>query len=118
MKVASPAVMRLETIPLIIGGLIGLIGLALVLDAWLPDNLVVSQERRRRPRLQRDRAGEAMVGLGVIAMAAAWMGRDSWRYSVIAVIAGALLLLIGALRSRAYLRSAFQGSSRRNLTGK
>ena len=110
--------MRLETIPLIIGGLIGLMGLALVLDAWLPDNLVVTEERRRRPRLQRDRAGEALVGLGVIAMAAAWIGRDAWRYSVIVVIAGALLLLVGALRSRTYLRSAFQGSSRRGITNK
>lgn len=114
MKVALQPAMRLETIPLIVGGLIGLMGLLLVLDAWLPDNLVVSPERRRRPRLARDRVGEAMVGLGVLAMAAAWIGRDTWRYSVLAVIAGALLLLWGALRSRAYLRSAFHGSSRRN----
>jgi hypothetical protein len=105
--------MRLETIPLIVGGLIGLVGILLLLDAWLPDDLVVSPERRRRPRLQRDRPGEAMVGLGVLAMAAAWMGRDTWRYSVIAVIAGALLLLWGALRSRSYLRAAFWGAAHR-----
>jgi len=114
MKVALQPAMRLETIPLIVGGLIGLVGLLLVLDAWLPDHLIVSPERRRRPRLPRDRVGEAMVGLGVLAMAAAWIGRDTWRYSVLAVIAGALLLLWGALRSRPYLRAAFQGASRRN----
>ena len=107
--------MRLETIPLIIGGLIGLVGVLLVLDAWLPDEILVSTERRRRPRLQRDRAGEAMVGLGVIAMAGAWLGRDTWKYSVLAVIAGSILLLWGLLRSRGYLRSAFQGSTRRKL---
>ncbi len=117
MKVALQPAMRLETIPLIIGGLLGLVGLALVLDAWLPDNLVVAPERRQRPRLQRDRKGEAMVGLGVLAMATAWIGRDTWRYSVVAVILGAVLLLWGVLRSRAYLRAAFQGAARRGPRG-
>ena len=116
MKVALQPAMRLETIPLIIGGLIGLVGLALILDAWLPDDLLKTPERRRRPRLERDRLGEGLVGLGVVAMAAAWIGRDSWRYSVVAVIAGALLILFGALRSRPYLRAAFHGSSRRDHT--
>jgi L-lactate permease len=113
MKVASPVRMRLETIPLIIGGLIGLVGVLLLLDAWLPDETLISPERRRRPRHPRDRAGEAMVGLGIIAMAAAWIGRDTWRYSVVAVIAGSVLLLWGAKRSTGYLRAAFQGSTRR-----
>ena len=117
MKVALQHAMRLETIPLIIGGLVGLLGLGLLLDAWLPDEIVVSSERRRRPRLARDRAGEAMVGLGVIAMASAWLGRDTWRYSVIAVILGAILLLWGTKRSVGYLRAAFQGSSRRKPDG-
>jgi hypothetical protein len=113
MKVALQPAMRLETIPLVIGGLIGLVGLALVFDAWLPDDLLTSPERRRRPRLARDRKGEAMLGLGVVAMAGAWLGRDTWRYSVIAVIVGAVLLLWGALRSKPYLQAAFQGSTHR-----
>lgn len=113
MILASPARMRLETIPLIIGGLIGLGGLLLVLDAWLPDETVARSERRRRPRHPRDRTGEAMVGLGIIAMAAAWLGRDTWRYSVIAVIVGTPLLLWGAKRSSGYLRAAFDGKQRR-----
>lgn len=106
--------MRMETLPLVLGGLVGLIGLLLVLDAWLPDEIVVSRERRRRPRMPRDRRGEAMVGLGIIAMAAAFVGRDTWRYSVVAVMAGAVLLLWGAKRSAAYLRGAFQGSAKRD----
>lgn len=97
--------MRLEIIPLILGGLIGLIGIGLVLDAWLKDD-IVKTERRRRPRRERDRLGEALVGFGVIAMAAAFMGRDSWRYSTIAVIVGAVLLLWGAKRSASYIRGA------------
>ena len=92
--------MRLETIPLILGIVIGLVGVGLILDALLADETVVRTERRKRPRRERNR-------LGVLAMAAAFMGRDSWRYSTIAVIAGAVLLLWGALRNAPYLRGAF-----------
>lgn len=98
--------MRLEMLPLVIGALIGLVGLMLVWDAWAPID-VVSRERRRRPRRERDRGGEALVGLGAIALAGAWLGRDTWRWDTVAVIVGTLLLLIGAMRSRAYLRELF-----------
>lgn len=104
--------MRLETFPLILGALIGLIGLALVIDAWAPDNLIISEERRRRPRGARDRFGEALVGLGVLAMAAAFIGRDTWRYSIVTVIAGSVLLLWGIKRNGAYLRGVFARSDR------
>ena len=103
--------MRLETIPLLIGAIIGLIGIGLILDAWLKDD-VVKTERRRRPRGERDRIGEALVGFGVLAMAAAFMGRDSWRYSTVAVIVGAVLLVWGGKRSAAYLRGALSRRER------
>jgi uncharacterized membrane protein len=93
-------------LPLVLGGLLGLVGLALVVDAWSADSTVV-QERRRRPRRERDRLGEALVGLGVIAMAAAFIGRDSWRYSTVTVIVGAVLLLWGAMRNGSYIRDVF-----------
>ena len=112
MKVASGLVMRLETIPLILGVLIGLVGIGLILDAWLKDD-IIRKERRRRPRRERDRLGEALVGFGVLAMAAAFMGRDSWRYSTIAVIAGSVLLLWGAKRSAAYMRGALSRGERK-----
>lgn len=107
--------MNLELIPVIIGALVGLLGVGLVFDAWTPDDIVVKQERRRKPRIERNRKGEAMVGLGVICMAGAFIGRDTWVYSVIAVIAGALLLLFGAIANRKYLRTAIgdRGSLRR-----
>jgi len=107
MKVALIVEMRLEHLPLILGFLLGLIGLALVFDAWVPDNVIVPQERRRRPRRERDRLGEALVGFGAIAMAATFVGRDTWRYSIIAVIAGALMLLWGAKRSSGYIKGLF-----------
>jgi hypothetical protein len=99
--------MRLEIIPLLLGAFIGLIGIGLIFDAWAPDNIVVAEERRRRQRRERDRWGEALVGLGVLAMAAAFIGRDTWRYSTVTVIAGAVLLLWGIKRNGAYLRGAF-----------
>ena len=84
--------MRLEIIPLILG-LVWPHRLGLVFDAWTPDELIVKRERRRRPRTERSRGGEAAIGLGVLCMAAAFIGRDTWRYSVVAVIAGTVLLL-------------------------
>src|SRR5436853_7352039 len=93
----------LELIPVIIGAFVGLIGLGLLFDAWTPDDIVVKQERRRTPRIERSRGGEAMVGLGVLCMAAAFIGRDTWAYSVITVIAGAVLLFLGAIANRKFL---------------
>lgn len=93
----------LELIPLVIGALVGLLGLGLLFDAWTPDEIVIKRERRRKPRLERSRKGEAMVGLGVLCMAAAFIGRDTWVYSLVAVIAGSILLLLGAIANRHYL---------------
>jgi hypothetical protein len=95
--------MRVEVIPLIVGIFVGLVGLGLMFDAWTPDEIIVKRERRRRPRIERNRGGEAAIGLGVLCMGAAFIGRDTWRYSVVAVIAGTLLLLIGVIRNRRYL---------------
>ena len=107
--------MRLEIIPLIAGGLVALLGLLLVLDAWLPDYTLVPRERRRRARRERSRGGEAMIGLGLLGMAGAFLGLDVWRYRIVAALAGTALLLLGMLRSRAYLSEVlnFRGASRR-----
>jgi hypothetical protein len=107
--------MRLEIIPLILGVLVGLLGLGLVFDAWTPDEIIVKRERRRRPRIERSRSGEAWIGFGVIAMAAAFVGRDTWRYSVIAVIAGTVMMIVGTIISRRYLgeRITNRGALRR-----
>ncbi len=107
--------MRLELVPLILGVLVGVIGLGLVFDAWTPDEIIVKRERRRRPRVERHRGGEAAIGFGVLCMSAAFIGRDTWRYSVIVVIAGTLLLLYGVIRNRHYLSQAIsnRGSLRR-----
>ena len=110
---------RLELIPLILGGLFGLIGFGLLVDAWTPDHVIVKRERRRSPRTERSRGGEAAIGLGVMCMAAALIGRDTWPYSVVAVIAGAALLFLGTLASRRFLGASIsrRGALRRRSGG-
>jgi hypothetical protein len=95
--------------------LFGLFGLALLYDAAAADGSVVSRERRRRPRAQRHRGGEAMIGLGAIAVAASLWGRDAWPYSNVAVIAGMVLVVLGALLNRPLLGELLKnrGPSRR-----
>jgi hypothetical protein len=109
--------MNIEVIPLVAAVLAGLVGLGLVFDAWTPDDIIVKTERRRRPRVERSRGGEALIGFGVLCMSAAFAGRDTWRYSVIAVIAGTALLLLGVFSNRRYLGAALsnRGALRRRV---
>ena len=107
--------MRLEQIPIFFGVIVAILGLGLILDAQLPEGFSQARERRRRERAERNRAGETLVGLGVMAMAAALIGRDTWRFGTVAVLAGVVLLGAGAWLNRSYLRETFlfRGASRR-----
>ncbi len=107
--------MRAETIPLIVGVLVGLMGVGLILDAQLPDYTVVKRERRRKQRIERSRGGEMLIGLAMIAFAAALMGRDTWRYRIVAVIVGTVCLILGTIANRAFIREAIvnRGALRR-----
>ena len=96
--------MRVETIPLIIGVIVALIGLAILADAWLPEEMTFRSERRRHERTERSIGGEACIGLAILCLAAALIGRDTWRYSTVAVMAGTLLFVIGAVLNRRFLR--------------
>jgi hypothetical protein len=111
---------RIELIPLIVGGLLGLIGLGLLADAWIPEDVAPFRERRRRPRTERSLGGEAMIGLGVLCLAAAIVSRDTWDYVNVAIIAGGVLLLIGVWMNRRYLRDRFvnRGALRRDEDGR
>jgi len=48
-------------------------------------------------------------------MAAALIGRDTWRWGTIAVLAGITLLVFGAILNRTYLKEVllFRGAARR-----
>lgn len=96
--------MRVETIPLIFGGLAALVGLGLLADAWIPEDMTGFRERRRSVRTERSLGGEAAIGVGMLCMAAALIGRDTWDYVTVAIIAGAVLLVIGSWMNRRFLR--------------
>jgi hypothetical protein len=107
---------RLEDIPTVLGGLVALFGLWLLWDALLADRVPpLRRERRRRPRADRDRLGEAALGLGTLCLAAALVGRDTWRYGTVAVLAGTILLIGGAALNFRFLRELllFAGPARR-----
>jgi len=107
--------MTLEQFPIILGILIALIGLTIALDAWQAGGVTPLRERRRRTRTVPHKAGQTLVALGTLCMAAALMGRDTWRWGTISVLAGSALLVIGAIMNRVYLREVllFRGAARR-----
>ena len=96
--------MRVETIPLIIGIIVALVGLAILADAWLPEDMAFGTDRRRQERTERSIGGEACLGLAVLCFSAAIIGRDTWRYGTVAVIIGSVLFVIGAFANRHFLR--------------
>lgn len=110
--------MSLETIPLILGGLVVLAGLALVADGLVSDSERRVVERRRRARAERSRVGEVAVGAGLLLVGASLVGGDTWRWATVAVLAGAVLLVLGAALNGRYLRErlTFRGAARRGRT--
>ena len=106
--------MRIETFPLLLGVLVALLALTILLDAWQAGGVAPLRERRRRTRAVPNKGGQTLVAFGTMCMAAALLGRDTWRYGTISVLAGSALLLIGAIMNRAYLREVllFRGAAR------
>jgi uncharacterized protein (DUF2062 family) len=111
---------RVEVIPLIIGSLVALIGMGLLADAWIPEDMTGFRERRRTARTERSLGGEAAIGLGMLCMAAALIGRDTWDYVTVAIIAGSVLLVIGSWMNRRFLhdRVVNRGALRRDEAGR
>jgi uncharacterized membrane protein len=107
--------LRVETIPLILGILVALVGIGLLADAWLPEEVTFRRERRRSVREERHRGGEAAIGIGVLCMAAALIGRDTWPYGNVAMILGAIVIIIGGVLNKRYFRDriANRGALRR-----
>jgi hypothetical protein len=109
--------MKLEQLPILLGVLIALVGLTILLDAWQAGGVAPLRERRRRTRAVPHKAGQTLVAFGTFCMAAALIGRDTWRWGTISVLAGASLLIIGALMNRKYLKEVllFRGAARRGI---
>ena len=107
--------MRLEQFPIFLGIVVALVGLTIALDAWQAGGVAPLRERRRRTRAVPHKAGQTLVALGTLCMAAALVGRDTWRWGTISVLAGSALLVIGAIMNRQYLKEVllFRGAARR-----
>jgi hypothetical protein len=107
--------MRLEQVPVVLGLLVVLLGGLLIWDAMRPEAMRAGSERRRRRRAPVDKSGELLVAGGAFCEGAALIGRDTWRWGTVMVIAGAVMLLAGGLLNRAYLREMllFRGAARR-----
>lgn len=108
--------MRVELIPIVLGILLVLIGIAILWDAWGPEWVGPMRERRRRVRAAIDPMGEKLVGVGIVILGAALIGAD-WRWETLTVLIGAVLLLWGGIRNRRYIREMlfFRGAARRGM---
>jgi hypothetical protein len=106
---------KLEQFPILLGILVLLIALGIAYDSMTPETRRPFRERRRRQRAELHRGGELLVAMGTASMAAALIGRDSWRWGTIAVFVGVALLVVGASMNRPFLRELllFRGASRR-----
>ncbi len=107
--------MRLEYIPVVLGVLILIVAGGIIYDAVSPEARRPFRERRRRQRAEIDTAGEWLVGLGVACLGISMIGNEVWRWTTIVVISGIVLIVLGALLNRAYLRETllFRGVARR-----
>lgn len=107
--------MRLEYIPVVLGVLILLVAAGIIYDAINPDERRPFKERRRRQRAELDIPGEWLVGLGTACLGVSLIGNEVWRWTTIVVISGVVLIVIGAIMNRAFLREAllFRGKARR-----
>lgn len=107
--------MRLELIPVVLGVIVLLMAAGIIYDAAAPERARPLKERRRRRRAELDTAGEWLVGLGTACLGAALIGNEVWRWTTVAVLSGVVLLVLGAVLNRAYLREMlmFRGAARR-----
>jgi MFS family permease len=106
---------KLEQFPIVLGVIVFLIAAALAYDSMSPEERRPFRERRRRQRAELNRTGELFVALGTACVAAALVGRDSWRWGNIAIFAAVALLIVGGALNREFLRELllFRGASRR-----
>lgn len=107
--------MDLELVPVIIGAIISLLGIAICFDGMQPHFFWPGRERRRRIRAEPNQTGQILLGAGTICMGASLMGRDTWRYSTIIVFTGIALLVAGGIMNRDFIKELllFRGAARR-----
>jgi len=101
--------MRAETIPLILGLLLFLMGAAMIADAIVADDPAHDSERRRRERPGRSRVGQIVFGVGMLCVAAVLIGRDQWRFTTLAIAVAVVLVVVGVGLNLRYIRGSLLG---------
>lgn len=101
--------MRLEHIPLILGLLFVVAGVALIADALLREQPLMMTDRRKRSRAPRHRGGQVAIGVGTLFVAAALFGRDGWRYGTVAVLLGVVAFATGVWLNWGYVKAFMLG---------
>ena len=107
--------MSVYEVPVLLGAVVILMGLGIIWDSWGPQTIGPMRDRRRRRRATIDLKGEFVAGVGIVLLGAALIGSD-WRFETVTILAGALCILVGALRNRKYFLEVFtfRGAARRN----
>ncbi len=101
--------MRAETIPLILGLLLFLMGAAMIADAIVADDPEHASERRSRERPERSRIGQGVFGGGMLCVAAVLIGRDQWRLTTLAIAVAVVLVVVGVGLNLRYIRGSLLG---------
>ena len=101
--------MRLEHLPLILGLLFVVAGVALIADALLREQPLMMSDRRKRSRAPRHRGGQVAIGIGTLFVAAALFGRDGWRYGTVAVMLGVVAFATGVWLNWGYVKAFMLG---------
>ncbi|HJU66771.1 MAG TPA: hypothetical protein VJ650_00890 [Gemmatimonadaceae bacterium] len=105
--------MRLEHLPLILGLLFVVAGVALIADALLREQPLMMTDRRKRSRAPRHRGGQVAIGVGTLFVAAALFGRDGWRYGTVAMLLGVIAFGVGVWLNWAYVKAFMLGPETR-----
>jgi hypothetical protein len=105
--------MRLEHLPLILGLLFVVAGVALIADALLREQPLMMTDRRKRSRAPRHRGGQVAIGAGTLFVAAALFGRDGWRYGTVAMLLGVIAFAVGVWLNWGYVKAFMLGPESR-----
>lgn len=108
--------MRLETIPLILGILVCLLGIWFVADAWFHFGLIKpARERRRQKRSTLSSTAETCLGIGTFCLGFALISRDTGRFTNVAIFVGLAYFVAAIAMSYRYILDWItkRGESRR-----